>query len=339
MSVFEDVLVLRQVGKRYRPDGQRFGRSRPREPVLRDVSLSVRRGELFGLVGESGCGKSTLGRAIVRLFHDFTGDILLDGENTREMGDISRKVQIVFQDPSGSLNPRKRIGWILEEPLRIHRIGTRAQRVAQVNRMLERVGLDSSFRSRFPHELSGGQRQRVSIGCALMLEPRLLVADEPVSALDVSVQAQILNLMRTLHAQMGLSMLFISHNLDVVYHLCDRVAVMYRGEIVELARAETLYDAPAHPYTQLLLEAVPRMDAGKAAMPSRPGSVDSQEGRQGDAPVDGMLADSKGCAFSPRCPHAIGPCSRTHPPLERMVDETGGEHLVRCHLRTAGREG
>ena len=337
MSEFEDVLVLRQVGKRYRSVKRRFGARNADEPALRDVSLSVRSGELFGLVGESGCGKSTLGRAIVRLFRDWTGEILLDGQNTREVGDISRKVQIVFQDPAGSLNPRKRIGWILEEPLRIHRIGTKAHRVERVNRMLERVGLDSSYRNRFPHELSGGQRQRVSIGCALMLEPRLIVADEPVSALDVSVQAQILNLLRDLHAQMGLSLLFISHNLDVVHHLCDRVAVMFQGEIVEMAQVETLYDAPAHPYTQLLLAAVPRFGEGKEACASDAGRHGKLRAQQ-DAPPADKAAPGKGCAFFDRCPHAHERCGRIHPDLVRMDGGVGGEHFVRCHLRTTSPE-
>lgn len=328
MSGSEWILETRQLGKNYRRHGDGKGERR----VLREVSLYVRRGEVFGLVGESGCGKSTLGRAIVRLLDGYEGEVLVDGRNVREWKDISRQVQIVFQDPAGSLNPRKRIGWIMEEPLRIHRIGTREERVDKVNRMLERIGLDSSYRRRFPHELSGGQRQRVSIGCALMVDPALLVADEPVSALDVSVQAQILNLLQDLHAEGGRSMLFISHNLDVVHHLCDRVAVMLAGAIVEMGSVERLYATPQHPYTRMLLASVPRPGEGRRMLPEIDGGAEGEKaGLSGDIP-EAEESMPSGCPFAARCPVAVTGC-RTSMPAWSDVDPQDKEaHRVRCHL-------
>ena len=222
--------------------------------ILKGVSFDIKKGEVFGLVGESGCGKSTLAKAILGLI-DYEGDILIDNvlKTNKFDKDINKKVQVVFQDPVSSLNPKKKIGWIMEEPLKAHKIGNKSDRRKLVNDMLERVGLSSSYYDSYPSELSGGQKQRVCIASALMLNPKLLIADEAVSALDVSVASQILNLFKELHDKLNLSILFISHNLDVVYYLCDRIAVMYLGELVEMGTAQEVYDSPKHPYTKELL--------------------------------------------------------------------------------------
>jgi oligopeptide/dipeptide ABC transporter ATP-binding protein len=321
MSASRPILELRGVAKVYRrPSSSIF--SRPLQNRAVDgVSFSIERGEAFALVGESGCGKSTLGRIVVDLIKDAEGDCLLDGTSVRDRKDLSRRVQIVFQNPLSSLNPMKRVGWIMEEPLRIHGLGSRDERSRRVNRMLETVGLDSSYRERFPNELSGGQRQRISIGAALMLEPELLVADESVSALDVSVQAQVLNLLSDLRERLGLSLLFISHNLDVVRYLCDRVAVMYRGRIVEIASVEAAYMTPLHPYTRILLEALPGLEPRHrhGPAPRRADAID-----RGDAP--------QGCCFYGKCPIAADLCKTAAPKLLPPAGDGGGGRLVRCHF-------
>jgi ABC-type glutathione transport system ATPase component len=244
-----------------------FGR-KTEKPVLHGINLEMGRGEIFGLVGESGCGKTTLGRCILGLI-DYSGLIVIDGmtgsgssgwQPRRLRQERAGKVQAVFQDPAGALNPVKSVGWLLEEPLRVHRIGTKAERERKVARILEMVGMDSSYTKRRPAELSSGQKQRVSIAAALMLEPKLLVADEPVSALDVSVGAQILNIFTELNRTLGLSILFISHNLSLVYYLCDSIAVMRRGRIIEQGKAEDIYSNPQDPYTRELLLALGTLD-------------------------------------------------------------------------------
>ena len=287
-----------------------------------DVSFTLRQGETLGLVGESGCGKSTLGRTILRLIEPTSGQVLIDGQDVTALRgpalrQLRRTMQMVFQDPYSSLNPRMRVGASIREPLDIFRIGTAEERRGRVGSLLERVGLDQSYAARFPHELSGGQRQRVGIAAALSLEPRVIVADEPVSALDVSVQAQILNLLHRLQRDLGLSLLFIAHNLDVVQHVSDRVAVMYLGKIVETAPTGRLFALPEHPYTRALLSAIPIPDPTRALHPQPlPGEVPS--------PLD----PPAGCRFHPRCPLAEDICLRIEPPLQEYAPDTA----VACHV-------
>lgn len=285
------------------------------------VSLSIAPGETLGLVGESGCGKSTLGRSVLRLVEVSSGEIRVGGQDVvrasaTELRQLRRRAQIIFQDPSSSLNPRLTIGQTVEEPLTIFDRSDRAGRKARVAELLQQVGLPPGAASRYPHQLSGGQRQRVGIAAALALNPLLIVADEPTSALDVSVQAQILNLMEALQARLGLAYLFISHNLDVVRHISDRVAVMYLGKIVESAPTERLYGQPLHPYTRALLAAIPSTDP---------------DDRRAPLPISGEppspISPPAGCRFHPRCPIAQPVCSTEEPPL--LSDHQ--DHLVACH--------
>jgi oligopeptide/dipeptide ABC transporter ATP-binding protein len=332
MSTSEYVLEFRGVSKTYRvPSTSLFARGGTFKAVD-EVSFAIRRGEVFGLVGESGCGKSTLGRIATNLIGDSEGKTLVDGVDARSLKDLSSHIQIVFQDPLSSLNPKKRIGWILEEPLRIHKVGDRESRARAANAMLEKIGLGSSYRKVFPRELSGGQRQRVSIGAALMLRPSIVVADEPVSALDVSVQAQILNLLSDLRDDFGLSYLFISHNLDVVRYMCDRVAVMFAGRIVELGEAEEVYSSPKHPYTVSLLASLPRLEPREKRLTVGSGGGASAAA-SGTSPRRGEPRKGEprgGCAFYSRCPIARGICADLAPALAARGAEGG--RLVRCHF-------
>jgi oligopeptide transport system ATP-binding protein len=291
--------------------------------ALDGVSLTIHEGETVGLVGESGCGKTTLGRCIVRLLEPTAGDIVFEGRSIarvdeRHLRSIRREMQIVFQDPYASLNPRKRVGKIVAAPLRIHRVGSQRQRRARVRELLEIVGLSPEHYNRYPHEFSGGQRQRIGVARALALHPKLIVADEPVSALDVSIQAQIVNLLDELQDNLGLTYVFIAHDLGVVRHVSDRIAVMYLGKIVELSPAEELYEKPIHPYTEALLSAIPIPDPDLAAERER-------IVLQGDVPSP--IEPPSGCRFHPRCRYATEVCAQVEPPL---VDYGGG-HLAACH--------
>ncbi len=286
------------------------------------VDLEIAPGETVGLVGESGCGKSTLGRLILRLIDADEGSITFLGHDLiaagrKEMRALRRRLQIIFQDPYASLNPRMTVGEAISEGLRIHRIGTREARVRRVRELLDIVGLRAEHATRYPHEFSGGQRQRIGIARALALEPTLIVADEPVSSLDVSIQAQILNLLLELKRRFGIAYLFISHDLRVVRHISDRVAVMYLGRVVEQAPSEQLYTSPQHPYTEALLSAVP--------VP-KPGAGRQRIVLAGDVPSP--IVPPAGCPFHPRCAKAIERCSTERPALR----EVAPGHLSACHL-------
>ena len=291
-----------------------------------DVSFNLRKGETLGVVGESGCGKSTLARVLLRLIEPTSGKIYLDGADLSKLAPRNlrvkrREMQIVFQDAYASLDSRQKIGNIIAEPLVVHGIGNRTSRRQRVAELLAMVGLEPEAANRYPHEFSGGQRQRIGIARAISLEPKLVIADEPVSALDVSIQSQVLNLLVDLRQKLDLSYIFISHDLAVVEHICDTIAVMYLGEIVEMTDCDTLFAAAKHPYTRALMSAIPRPD------PKRRGSP--RIVLQGDIP--NPENPPQGCRFHTRCPEVMAEC-KTEKPLQHLFGQSGTPHLVRCHL-------
>ncbi len=319
MSNSKVILSINSLSKNYEL-GSAFSRGKDVVHAVEDINLEIVEGETLGIVGESGCGKSTLGRMIVRLEEPTTGEIIFEGEDLAKLSNknlrsVRKRLQMIFQDPYASLNPRRQIGKIVEEPLRIHGVG-KQEREKIAKDLLRRVGLDLEAYEKYPHEFSGGQRQRIVIARALALNPRLVVADEPVSALDVSIQAQVLNLFKDLQKEFNLTYIFIAHDLGVVRHVSDRIAVMYLGKLVELAPADDLYDAPAHPYTKALLSANPRMN-----------SDDTSERiiLKGDIP--NPINRPSGCVFNPRCPKVQEICKSESPALIQI-----GNRKVACHF-------
>jgi oligopeptide/dipeptide ABC transporter ATP-binding protein len=299
-----------------------FQREVARVHAVDDVTFALREGETLGLVGESGCGKTTLSRALLRLIDPTEGSIRFGGRDIttasrKEMEPLRREMQMVFQDPFASLNPRKRVGQIIGMPLKLH--GSKESSIeAQVRELLDRVGLHPEHLNRYPHEFSGGQRQRIGVARALALEPRLILLDEPVSALDVSVQAQIINLLDDLQDDFGLTYLFVAHDLSVVRHVSDRIAVMYLGKLMEVSPAEELYSKPIHPYTSALLAAIPIPDP-------RENRARERVVVRGEPP--NPIEPPSGCVFHPRCPHSTDICREVEPPLTRYPNG----HLAACH--------
>jgi len=321
----EALLEVTDLAKHFGVDQGLRGKPAQVVRAVDGVSFSIRRGETLGLVGESGCGKTTTGRCILQLERATSGGIRFEGEEITglALGDLKkvrRGMQVIFQDPYSSLNPRMQVGEIIDEPIKVHAlVPDKAKRADRVAELLTQVGLLPQHAQRYPHQLSGGQRQRVGIARALAMEPKLIVCDEPVSALDVSIQAQIINLLEDLQARLGLTYLFIAHDLSVVRHISDRVAVMYLGRIVELADRQALYEDPLHPYTRALLSAVPIPDPALEAHRER-------MVLRGEVPSP--LNPPSGCVFNPRCPIAIDRCSAEIPPLREIKPG----HWAACHL-------
>jgi oligopeptide/dipeptide ABC transporter ATP-binding protein len=324
------LLVVDELHKHYPVRGGVWGRTVGMIRAVAGVSLSVMKGQTLGLVGESGCGKSTLGRALMRLEEPTAGRVTFEGRDLAratpaQLFTLRRDIQMVFQDPYSSLNPRMTVGEIVREPLLVHDIGSKAEQLERVRGLFETVGLAADMLGRYPSEFSGGQRQRIGVARALALGPKLVIADEPVSALDVSVQSQVLNLMVRLQRELGLTYIFISHDLSVVEHVSDSVAVMYLGRIVETGPVRDVFDRPAHPYTRALIQAIPSGNPRQ---------------RRESVPLEGETpsptSPPAGCAFSSRCPFAVAACRDTAPLLENVAEaasEPGSEHRVACIRR------
>lgn len=323
----EEILTATSLSKTF--TSGRAGARRARISALDDASLTLRRGESLGLVGESGCGKTTLARLLVGLEKPDSGTVMLDGQDLATLHgharrSARRRIQMIFQDPYLSLNPRLTVTELIAEPLIVHKMAaTKAERTDKVASLLQRVGLNPDMMHRFPHSFSGGQRQRIGIARALAAEPEVIICDEPVSALDLSVRAQILNLLRGLQQQTQIALLFISHDLSVVRHVCDRTAVMYLGRLVEQGPVQLVHDQPAHPYTQALLSAVPIVD------PAARGSLSRRILLPGDPPSPS--SPPSGCRFRTRCRLATDICSSQRPPLLPLASGGTGEHMVACH--------
>jgi len=317
-----NILEVHNLKKYFIAQTDFFGRPTAYTKAVDDVSFSMKKGETLGLVGESGCGKSTLGRTIIRLYKPTAGEILFNGKiihSQAEEKQLRRNMQMIFQDPYASLNPRMTVGDIIGEPLDIHGLATTSERSQRIVSLLQMVGLNSEHANRFPHEFSGGQRQRIGIARALAIEPSFMICDEPISALDVSIQAQVVNLLKGLQEKLGLTYLFIAHDLAMVKHISNRVAVMYLGKIVELAQTGELYSKPQHPYTRALLSAIPSPDPGVEAKRERIHLV-------GDA--QSPSSSPVGCTFRPRCHCAIGICAEQEP----LLMDAGVSHMVACHV-------
>jgi oligopeptide transport system ATP-binding protein len=316
------LLEIRDLKKHFPVGEGLFSRNKGAVKAVDGVSLTVEEGETLGIVGESGCGKSTLGRTILRLIEPTSGEVVFQGKNLvtmsqRELREMRRQMQIIFQDPYASLNPRMRVGNIVGEGLEIHKLAKGKAKRDRVMELLHQVGLREDHYGRYPHEFSGGQRQRIGIARALAVNPKFIVADEPVSSLDVSIQAQIINLLQELQEKMHLTYFFISHDLRVVEHISHRVAIMYLGKIVEIAKSETIYQDAKHPYTRALLSSVPMLDISQRK---------EHVILQGDVPSP--VHPPPGCAFHPRCAYREAICDKTEPPLDFGADG----HGVACHV-------
>ncbi len=321
----QPLLSVRNLTKHFNVSGSVFARGRTIVRAVDGVSFDIAPGETLGLVGESGCGKTTTGRTILRLEQATSGEVLFEGRDIMklvavELRALRRRMQIVFQDPYSSLDPRKTVGAIVAEPFIVHSlVASRREREDRVGELLETVGLSRDHLDRYPHEFSGGQRQRIGIARALAMSPKLIVCDEPVSALDVSVQAQVINLLQDLQERLGLTYLFIAHDLSIVEHIANRVAVMYLGKIVEIAHAQDLYANPKHPYSQALLSAVPIPD---------PKAKRHRIALKGD--LTSTVSPSRGCRFYHRCPFREPACATS----EQVLTEVAPGHLVACQIRT-----
>ncbi|MEH7306673.1 ABC transporter ATP-binding protein [Neobacillus drentensis] len=320
----EKLIEVKNLKKYFPLKTSMFSKNKPVVKAVDDISFHIYKGETFGLVGESGCGKSTLGRTLNRLYDPTEGEILFDGKNianlkSKELQPFRKRMQMIFQDPYSSLNPYMNVEEIIDEPLEIHTSLSKNERREVIIDMLEKVGLKKDDLEKFPHEFSGGQRQRIGIARALAINPDFILCDEAISALDVSIQAQVINMLEDLQIEMNLTYLFVAHDLSMVRHISDRIGVMYLGKMVEISKSEELYDRPLHPYTQALLSAIPIPDPIKAQNNMR-------EIITGELPSP--IEMETGCRFRSRCPFAKPICAEVDPQL-REVD---GEHLVACHL-------